>query len=207
MPKKSIPKINIDNVPPPPTCTSGLNTLNLQGQPFNIKERRHGQLKRRTAREHALKALYRLDILSQGPVDKSPEDEDPAGKSPEDESPAGTGPGGEVPEAGEVAALCADKSPEVAAFCTEIVQGTIKHLSDIDAAIKRSAEHWVLERMATVDRNILRAATFELLYRADIPTAVTINEALEIAKKFSGQEAAAFINGILDKIAKSRATG
>jgi N utilization substance protein B len=93
--------------------------------------------------------------------------------------------------------------PEVVEFANRIVRGTSRNLDDIDSAIKTSAEHWVLERMAAVDRNILRAGAFELIYADDIPHAVAINEAIEIAKKFSSSESASFINGILDKIAKA----
>jgi N utilization substance protein B len=89
-------------------------------------------------------------------------------------------------------------------FASKIVRGTLRHLEEIDSAIKEAAEHWVLERMAAVDRNILRAATFELLYSPDVPPAVAIDEALEIAKRFSSTESASFINGILDRIAKSK---
>lgn len=87
-------------------------------------------------------------------------------------------------------------------FTEDIVYGTLDHLEDIDTEIRKAAENWVLERMASVDRNILRAATYELLFRSDIPSTVTINEAIEIAKKYSTDESASFINGILDKITK-----
>lgn len=99
-----------------------------------------------------------------------------------------------------------ENDPEVKNFASEIINGTISALDEIDSVIKKTAEHWVLERMATVDRNILRFAVYELLYCNDIPSAVTINEAIEIAKKYSTSESAAFINGILDKIAKKTKT-
>ncbi len=99
-----------------------------------------------------------------------------------------------------------DVDPEVREFANRIARGTLKNLNEIDEAIKASAEHWVLERMAAVDRNILRAGAYELLYRDDIPRAVAINEAIEIAKKFSSSESASFINGILDRIAKAAKT-
>lgn len=92
---------------------------------------------------------------------------------------------------------------DVEEFAEAIVRGTIKNLAAIDAEIRRVAEHWVIERMAAVDRNILREAAYELLFRPDIPPAVTINEALEIAKKYSSSESASFINGILDRISRS----
>ncbi len=95
-----------------------------------------------------------------------------------------------------------ENDPEVKKFASEIIDGTLSMLDEIDSAIKKAAENWVLERMAAVDRNILRFAVYELLQRKDIPPAVTINEAIEIAKKYSTLESASFINGILDKIAQ-----
>lgn len=93
---------------------------------------------------------------------------------------------------------------KVREFAEQLVLGTLEHLKPVDQAIEAAAEHWVLERMAAVDRNVLRAATYELLFRPDIPPAVTINEALEIAKKFSTTDSASFINGILDRISHRR---
>ncbi len=90
---------------------------------------------------------------------------------------------------------------ELKKFAGELVTGTLKHLEEIDRVIQEAAEHWKMERMAAVDRNILRCAVYEILHRSDIPAAVTINEALEIAKKYSSLESVAFINGLLDKIA------
>ena len=86
-------------------------------------------------------------------------------------------------------------------FTRDIVASTLNNIEEIDEIIKKAAENWSIERMAIIDRNILRAATYELSYRADIPKPVVINEALEIAKKYSTVESAPFINGILDKIA------
>ncbi len=86
-------------------------------------------------------------------------------------------------------------------FAEELFRGTIEHVPEIDKVIQEAAEHWDLRRMAAVDRNILRFAVFEILFRKDIPNAVTINEALEIAKKYSSLESVPFINGLLDKIA------
>lgn len=95
-----------------------------------------------------------------------------------------------------------EKDPEVKKFAKEIIEGTLSMLDEIDSLIKKAAENWVLDRMAAVDRNILRCAVYELIQRKDIPPAVTINEAIEIAKKYSTLESASFINGILDKIAR-----
>ncbi|NIM66595.1 MAG: transcription antitermination factor NusB [Armatimonadetes bacterium] len=106
----------------------------------------------------------------------------------------------------DISGFFADKkeTKEVVDFTSRMVRGTLRHINEVDAAIKDAAEHWVLERMAAVDRNILRFATFELLYSPDVPPAVVIDEALEIAKRFSSTESAAFINGILDRIAKTK---
>jgi len=94
-----------------------------------------------------------------------------------------------------------EKDKEVKVSTGDIVVSTKKNTAEIDEAIKKAAEHWSIDRMAVIDRNILRAATYELLYRKDIPPSVVMNEALEIAKKYSTEESAPFINGILDKIA------
>ncbi len=74
------------------------------------------------------------------------------------------------------------------------------HQAVVDEKISKYTEHWELSRIAAVDRNILRLAIFEMLCREDIPPVVSINEAVEIAKKFSTRESGAFVNGILDKI-------
>jgi N utilization substance protein B len=92
--------------------------------------------------------------------------------------------------------------PEVRAFAQELVRGTWDHRAEIDALLEQATEHWQLQRLAAVDRNILRFATYEILYREDIPPAVSIDEALEVAKKFSMRESAAFINGVLDRVAR-----
>jgi N utilization substance protein B len=85
-------------------------------------------------------------------------------------------------------------------FSSQLVQGVAENLEKIDKKISEYATNWRLERMAYVDRNILRLGSYELLFREDIPPKVSINEAVELAKKFSSQEASKFVNGILDKI-------
>jgi len=90
---------------------------------------------------------------------------------------------------------------DVKEFTHSIVRETLEHLDAIDEIIIKAAQNWSLERMAAIDRNILRAATYELSFREDIPASVAINEAIEIAKKFSTEDSASFINGILDRIA------
>ncbi|MFY9558255.1 MAG: transcription antitermination factor NusB [Blastocatellia bacterium] len=85
-------------------------------------------------------------------------------------------------------------------FSNNLALGAISHLDEIDGLIKKRAEHWRIQRMAVVDRNILRLAIYEFLHEADTPKTVVINEALEIARRFSTFEATQFINGILDAI-------
>ena len=93
---------------------------------------------------------------------------------------------------------------DVKEFTDDIVTGTRKNIEEIDSVLNSTAENWSIDRMAVVDRNVLRAATYELLYRPDIPPSVIINEAIEISKKYSTGDSASFINGILDKIQKFR---
>ena len=131
-------------------------------------------MKRRKAREYALQILFQVDFKEKK-IDSNDLEE-----------------------------FWSDKreSRDVKEFAEEIVRGTLSRLDEIDTMIERVTENWLLKRMAAVDRNILRFAAYEILYRKDIPSAVTINEAIEIAKKFSSTEAAPFINGVLDRLTK-----
>ena len=95
-----------------------------------------------------------------------------------------------------------DVEEEVRSFADHLCSGTAEQIEKIDLLLARHAEHWRVSRMAAVDRNILRLATFELLFEAQTPRAVIINEALEVARKFSTSESIHFINGILDSIRK-----
>ncbi|HJW13211.1 MAG TPA: transcription antitermination factor NusB [Thermoanaerobaculia bacterium] len=92
-------------------------------------------------------------------------------------------------------------------FTERLVSGTLAHRDDLDAIITRQADHWRLSRMPIVDRNILRLALFELLHEPATPRPVVIDEALEIAKRFSTPRSSQFINGILDGVLKARKTG
>jgi len=85
-------------------------------------------------------------------------------------------------------------------FAFELSRGVDEHREEVDTLIKRFSEHWRLERMPTVDRNILRLAIYELLYRSDIPAKVSINEAVDLGKKYGSEDSGSFINGILDRI-------
>jgi N utilization substance protein B len=131
-------------------------------------------MKRRKAREYALQILFQMDFTEKD-IDRRDFEE-----------------------------FWSDKSErkDVKEFTEGLVRGTLDNIEEIDGMIERVAENWLLKRMAAVDRNILRFAVYEILYRKDIPSAVTINEAIEIAKKYSSTEAAPFLNGVLDKLAK-----
>ena len=95
-----------------------------------------------------------------------------------------------------------DELPATMDFANALARRTIEHVERIDALIQRHAEHWRLDRMAIVDRNLLRLATQEFLYEMETPKTVVINEAIDIARRFSTQESPQFINGILDSIRK-----
>ncbi|MBW1776550.1 MAG: transcription antitermination factor NusB [Deltaproteobacteria bacterium] len=86
------------------------------------------------------------------------------------------------------------------AFFQDLVHGVMKALPEIDALIESASDNWKLSRMSGVDRNAMRVAVYELLYREDIPPKVAINEAIDVGKRYGNQESGAFINGILDTI-------
>jgi N utilization substance protein B len=85
-------------------------------------------------------------------------------------------------------------------FADPLIRGTLENRTEADELIKKHAQNWELHRIAAVDRNILRLAIFEMLHREDIPPVVSINEAVDIAKKFSTQDSGKFVNGLLDRI-------
>jgi len=95
--------------------------------------------------------------------------------------------------------LYSEEKPERDPFVADLVRGTIANLSEVDGRISRHAEHWRMERMPAVDRNILRLAVYEMT-RGGTPAAVAIDEALELARRFSGEESVQFINGVLDAV-------
>jgi len=130
--------------------------------------------KRSQAREYALKILYAIDIAK-------------------------------IDHADCIRAFWEHQETDdaIREFTDILVKGVMKNKAEIDAMISSYATNWQLERMAAVDRNILRFATYELLFMSDIPPKVTINEAIEVAKKFGDNDSGKFINGILDKINKS----
>jgi N utilization substance protein B len=89
---------------------------------------------------------------------------------------------------------------KVPAYLTKLVEGVTVNQEELDALIRQHSEHWRLERMAAVDRNLLRLALYELLHQPAIPAKVVINEAVELAKRYGSEESGSFINGILDRI-------
>ncbi|MBI5819238.1 MAG: transcription antitermination factor NusB [Verrucomicrobia bacterium] len=91
---------------------------------------------------------------------------------------------------------------ETQTFAEALARGTLEKRPEIDEQIKKVTENWELDRIAAVDRNILRLAIYEMIFRDDVPPVVSINEAIEIAKKFSTKESGKFVNGILDRIRK-----
>jgi N utilization substance protein B len=136
-------------------------------------------MKRRKAREYALQLLFQTDF-TQGKLNSK-----------------------------DIKEFWSEKkeAKDVKDFTEDLVRGTLGRLNEIDTIVEKVTENWLLKRMSAVDRNILRFAAYEILYRKDIPSAVTINEAIEIAKKFSSTEAAPFLNGVLDRLAKEAGKG
>ena len=98
----------------------------------------------------------------------------------------------------------ANEAPsDVSEFANVIFDGVISNMEKIDSSISGNSTNWKLSRMAAVDKSVLRVSVYELIFRTDIPVKVSINEAVEIAKRFGTAESGAFVNGILDNIAKT----
>jgi len=100
--------------------------------------------------------------------------------------------------------LFSEEQPARDAFAAELVRGAVEHVHDLDERIARHAEHWRMERMPAVDRNILRLAVYEMMF-GGTPPAVSIDEAIELARKFSNEESAQFVNGVLDAVHREAA--
>ncbi len=94
-------------------------------------------------------------------------------------------------------------APDVADFAQALFEGTVEDVSSLDAMLAERSENWRMERMAAIDRNILRMALYEMLHCPETPHAVAINEALELARRFSGEESVEFVNGVLDAVRKA----
>ena len=91
-------------------------------------------------------------------------------------------------------------TPNLREFAQPLIEGMVSHLQDVDERIKRYCENYEFNRISPVDRNILRLAIYEMLFRDDIPPVVSINEAIELAKTFGGADSGRFVNGILDRV-------
>jgi len=141
-----------------------------------MKGQVHSRGSRSRARERALQALYQIDLAGTDPL-----------------------------EALAIAWKNEDAPPDAegAAFAEKLVQGVCAHRQEIDRRIEATSHRWRVERMAKVDRNVLRLAVFELTLNPETPPKVVLNEAIELAKTFGSEESGAFVNGILDKIAAS----
>ncbi len=98
--------------------------------------------------------------------------------------------------------LVQQEEAEVKTFCNRLVLGVLEKMPEIDSRITQHTDNWRIERMAVIDRNIIRLATYELVFTEDIPPKVSINEAVELAKKYGDDESGRFVNGVLDKINK-----
>lgn len=134
--------------------------------------------KRRMGREFAVQVLYGIDVS------------------------------GEEPE-GAIARHRAsfDVDSEAAGFAQSLIHGVVEHREALDTRIARASRNWRLDRMSTVDRNILRVALYEMIYSSEVPPVVAINEAIEIAKAYGTEASPPFINGILDQAAATITTG
>jgi N utilization substance protein B len=135
---------------------------------------------RRTARERALQALFQLDG-----------------------EPVTTGPAAALAQAWSASDDEGPVDPAAQSFALEIIEGVRSKLAELDPLLEKHSHNWRLDRMSRVDRNVLRLGAWELKFRDDIPRKVTLNEAVELGKKFGNEESSAFINGLLDKIASA----
>jgi len=96
-----------------------------------------------------------------------------------------------------------DGDPEGRFYADEILRGVTSSLAEVDETIRRASTNWRLERMTRVDRNLLRLATWELLFCKELPRAVILDEAVELAKRFGTEESSSFVNGVLDRVAEN----
>ena len=152
--------------------------------------------KRREARERAVQFLFQHDLNPPEDLDRALEEfwqTQRAAAIAEEKGPATWGQPVELPPP-------TTEEVEMRLFADPLIRGTLEHRDAIDEHIKKHAKNWEFHRIAAVDRNIMRLAIYEMLFREDIPPIVSINEAVDIAKKFSTQDSGKFVNGILDKV-------
>jgi transcription antitermination protein NusB len=151
---------------------------------------------RREARERAVQFLFQFDLNQPENLDEALLafwDSQRAAALAEEKAVARWGQKTELPPP-------TSEEAAVRVFAEPLIRGTLEHQPELDAHIKKYARNWDLHRMAVVDRNVLRLAIYEMLHRQDIPPVVSINEAVDIAKKFSTEDSGKFVNGILDKV-------
>ena len=152
--------------------------------------------KRREARERAVQFLFQYDMNPPEDLDRALEmfwETQRAAAIAEEKGAANWGEPGELPPP------TVDEAA-VRLFADPLIRGALEHRDEADGVIKKHAKNWDLHRIAAVDRNVMRLAIFEMLHREDIPPVVSINEAVDIAKRFSTQDSGKFVNGILDKV-------
>jgi len=153
--------------------------------------------KRREARERAVQFLFQYDLNPSENVDEALNhfwgSQRSAAIADEKTGHAHWGQTVELPP-------ISPEETSLREFAEPLIRGTLEHRLEADELIKKHAKNWELHRIAAVDRNILRLAIYEMLHREDIPPVVSINEAVDIAKKFSTEDSGKFVNGILDKI-------
>src|SRR5271154_5393997 len=152
--------------------------------------------KRREARERGVQFLFQHDLNPPEDLDRALNefwDTQRAAAIAEEKGPATWGQQIELPPP-------TVEEVETRLFADPLIRGALEHRDVIDEKIKSHAKNWEFHRIAAVDRNIMRLAIYEMLFREDIPPVVSINEAVDIAKKFSTQDSGKFVNGILDKI-------
>jgi transcription antitermination protein NusB len=151
---------------------------------------------RREARERAVQFLFQNDLNRPESLDEALRlfwDSQRAAALAEEKGAARWGETVELPPP-------TVEDTAIQTFAEPLIRGTLEHEADLDTQIKKYAKNWDIHRMAVVDRNILRLAIYEMLFRDDIPPVVSINEAVDIAKRFSTEESGKFVNGILDKV-------
>ncbi len=146
---------------------------------------------RRRGRECALQLLYQMEGASPRPQGHA----DPAALDVDERLRSYWAHFGE-PDAP------AAESEQWRAFAETLVRGVCADLTAIDALLGQASQHWRLERMSRVDRSILRIAVYELRHEPEVPTSVVLDEAIEIAKRFGTEESPAFVNGVLDRVAR-----
>jgi len=151
---------------------------------------------RRACREYAVQGLYQCDIVRDMRHEKVEAFLNHLIAYPDFAVCDGDEDGSES----DLVSTPVSNSIHVSDYCRTLLYGVIDNLEVIDATLASSSTNWSIGRMAAVDRCILRIATYELLFCADVPAKVVINEAVEISKDFSGEEAYLFINGVLDKV-------